>query len=152
VKRSTGLAILFLISLAGGCAAGRLFGYLRSNDLSVASIVGGMLMNRQEVRMVCTQAGCVPYIPASAVGQFDLGAQKPAIWASAIAASTVSVALFAAGFIWLERRNRALSARLVEASLRTLAQQAQAQQTQAQQAPGPVPTALPSDPLPASAE
>lgn len=92
---------------------GRVFGYLASTDRSTATVVGTLMENQQSIRMVCGPRGCVPYIPASAVGQFDLGGQKGAIWATAISASTVCVVLFAIGLIWIGwRAKRSLAAKV----------------------------------------
>jgi hypothetical protein len=66
-----------------------------------------MMMEQQEIRMVCSAKGCMPYIPASAVGEFDLCGHRMALWTTAMGASTLCALLFGTGLVLLNRRKHA---------------------------------------------
>jgi hypothetical protein len=69
--------------------------------------MGSMMMERQEVRMVCDAKGCIPFIPASAVGAFDLCGHRMALGTTAMGASTLCALLFGTGLVLLNRHKRA---------------------------------------------
>ncbi|HEX2882123.1 MAG TPA: hypothetical protein VHO25_21535 [Polyangiaceae bacterium] len=105
-KRRKRITLLFLVSLIGGGIGGAALGRAMLTGNSATSVMGSMMMEQQAVRMVCTAKGCVPYIPASAVGKFDLCGHSMALWTTALGASTLCALLFGAGLVWLYRHKR----------------------------------------------
>jgi hypothetical protein len=73
---------------------------------SATSVMATLMMEQQAIRMVCTRKGCVPYIPAAAVGQFDLCGHRMALGTTAMGASTLCALLFGTGLVLLSRHKR----------------------------------------------
>jgi hypothetical protein len=105
-KRHKRITLLFLVSLIAGGIGGAALGRAMLAGTSTTSVMGTMMMEQQPIRMVCTVKGCVPYIPTSAVAQFDLCGHGMALWTTAMAASTLCALLFGTGLVWLNRIKR----------------------------------------------